>query len=141
MTDEELANLDDEAFEAQAALLDDTAEQAELKKMPGLAKRIMEYQPQPDPLEQARKQLELEKLKAEIAEKMSRASENQYDMKMKEAKAVLEEAKARQVHSAADKVDLDFTKEATGEKHREAMEMENLKARNKLLEKQMGGNN
>ena len=117
------------------------AEQAELKKMPGLAKRIMEYQPQPDPLEQARKQLELEKLKAEIAEKMSRASENQYDMKMKEAKAVLEEAKARQVHSAADKVDLDFTKEATGEKHREAMEMENLKARNKLLEKQMGGNN
>ena len=35
MTDEELANLDDEAFEAQAALLDDTAENADTDPLEG----------------------------------------------------------------------------------------------------------
>jgi len=110
------------------------SEQAELKKMPHLAKRIEEYQPQPDPLEQERKMLEIEELKASIAEKQSRAAENQVDMKMKEAKTVLDQAKARQIHSQADGQDLDFTRKASGQDQDEALQIENRKTRNKIIE-------
>lgn len=90
------------------------AEQAELKKMPSLAKKIKEYQPQPDPLDQEMKMLEVEKLKAEIAERQSRAAENQVDIRAKNAKAALDEAKARDIHSGADMKDQEFLDKETG---------------------------
>ena len=98
------------------------SEQAELKKMPGLAKKIMEYQPQPDPLEQKKRELEVQKLEAEIAERQSRAAENQVDMRLKEADTVLTQAKARALHSEADLKDLDFTDKSTGVSHAREME-------------------
>ena len=90
------------------------AEQAELKKMPALAKKIEEYQPQPDPMEQEMKMLEVEKLKAEIAERNSRAAENQVDIRAKNAKAALDEAKARDIHSKADMTDQEFLDNESG---------------------------
>jgi hypothetical protein len=110
------------------------AEQMRLKNMPGLAKKIAEYQPQPDQLEQERKMLEVEKLKAEIAERQSRAQENQVDMKLKTSQTELNMAKARQSHSVADKEDLSFSKDATGQALQEAIELENVKSGNKMLE-------
>jgi hypothetical protein len=110
------------------------AEQMRLKNMPGLAKQISEYQPQPDQLEQERKALEVEKLKAEIAERQSRAQENQLDMKLKASQTELNIAKARQTHSIADKEDLSFSKDATGQSLQEAIELENVKSGNKMIE-------
>lgn len=53
------------------------AEIAELKRMPVLAEKLRNYQPQPDPLVVQEKQLEIEKLKAEIAKLQSETMKNQ----------------------------------------------------------------
>jgi hypothetical protein len=97
------------------------SEFARLSRMPALEKQIKEYEPQPDPVQQQIQQLELqntmlqnEKIKADIADKYARAGENEVDKMLKQAKAELEMAKTRKLHSDADKVDLDFLKDNEG---------------------------
>jgi len=98
------------------------AEQASLKGMPELAKKIEEFQQQPDPLEQQMKQLEIQKLQSEIDERNSRVGENHVDSRLKEAKAVNEEAKARKSQSDADMVDLDFLRKQDGSERKEKLD-------------------
>jgi hypothetical protein len=93
----------------------------ELMRMPDQAKRMREYQPQPDPVQQKAQQLELlklemeiEKMKADIADKYARAGENEVDRQLKLNKAQVEAAKARKLNSDADKVDLDFLRTNEG---------------------------
>jgi hypothetical protein len=88
---------------------------ARLHKMPDLAKSLKEYQPQPDEHQAQMHSLEMRKLEAEINERESRAMENQVDMRLKTANAVLAEAKARLVNSDTDIKDLDFMSKVTGE--------------------------
>lgn len=76
---------------------------AELKRMPTLANRLANYKPQPDPMEQRLKELEIRKLELEIAEI--------------ESKAMLNMAKARESGSTADLKDLDFLEQESGTKH------------------------
>lgn len=116
---------------------------ARLTKMPELAKRIETFQPQPDPMAQqlqqleiAKLQMEIEKLKADIADKYARAGENEVDREVKLAKMETEKAKARKLHSDADRVDLDFLKadedydtDSKQDEHERKMEIEMLKAR------------
>lgn len=85
-----------------------------LRKMPDLAKEIAEYQPQPDPIAQEKAQLELELLKAQIANEYAKAQENQVDAAVKEQKAGVESAKARSINSRADLDDLNFIEKQTG---------------------------
>lgn len=80
---------------------------ARLRKMPELAKQIKEYKPQPDPVAEQLKILQVKKLEAEIAEIQSKTVENQ-------AEAQLDQAKARQTASLADKQDLDFVEQESG---------------------------
>jgi len=87
---------------------------AKLNKMPDLAKQIEEFQPQPDPYIEEMKMLEMEKLKAEIKERLSRANENAVDIRAKIAKAALDEARARHLGSDADLKDLEFSDRAQG---------------------------
>jgi hypothetical protein len=94
---------------------------AKLKKMPDLAKSILEYQPKPDPYVEEMKKLEMEKLKSEIMERRSRAMENETDIRAKTAKAALDEARANHLNSDADLKDLDFTKKAQGDDFSEKM--------------------
>ena len=98
------------------------SEIARLQKMPDLAKRIEEYQPQPDPFQEQMKQLEMQKLQSEIAERQSRASENGVDIQVKTAKANLDVAKARATNSNADMVDLDFLSKESGADQENKME-------------------
>jgi len=95
------------------------AEIARLQKMPELAKKIEEYQPQPDPLVQRQRELEIKKLEVEIMERESRARENYVDIRAKNAKAALDEAKAREVGSNTDLKDLEFTRKADGSEFQE----------------------
>lgn len=113
------------------------AEIARLGKMPDLAKRLEEYQPQQDPLMVEKQQLEIEKLKAEIAERSSRAQENGVDMRLKSANASLAEAKARSTHSAADVTDLNFLKEQDGSKRMEDLENKTIEHGSRLSLAQM----
>lgn len=86
------------------------AEIARLKRMPELAHSILTYQPQPDPLEERRKELEIAKLEAEIAEETARAQ-------LAHAKAAEAQAKARALGSDADLKDLNFLEQESGTKH------------------------
>lgn len=99
------------------------SEIARLRKMPELAKRIEEYEPQPDPMQQQllqlqilREQKEIEKLDAEINKMGSEVEENL-------AEADLDRAKARQAHSEADVTDLDYMEQESGVKQEREKEL------------------
>jgi len=87
---------------------------AKLRKMPELAKKIAEYQPQPDPMAQQKAQLELQLLQAQIANEQAKAQENSVDVGLKQAKTATEQAKARSMHSKSDLDDLDFVNKESG---------------------------
>lgn len=87
----------------------------QLMRMPEEAKRIREYQPQPDPLQERLQQLELTKMEREIAKLDSeiaannaKAAEAQFGMQYTQKRAATEEAKARKTHSEADNLDMAF---------------------------------
>ena len=91
------------------------AEIARLSRMPELEQRILNHQPQPDPmaeqakqLEMAKMQLEIELMQAEIRDRLARAGENEIDAQVKMAKMQTELAKARKLGSEADGLDLNF---------------------------------
>jgi hypothetical protein len=90
------------------------ADIAKLRKMPDLAKRISEYQPQPDPVTQQKAQLEVALLEAQVANEAAKARENEVDVELKKAKAETERAKARAMHSGSDMTDLDFVEKESG---------------------------
>ena len=98
------------------------AQVAKLHRMPDLAKAVEEFQPQPDPYVEQMKQLEIKMKEVEIMERESRAMENQVDMRLKTANAVLAEAKARLTGSESDLKDLDFTRRAEGTEFSEKMD-------------------
>jgi hypothetical protein len=90
------------------------ADIAKLRKMPDLAKRINEYQPQPDPVAQQKAQLEVALLEAQVQNETAKAQENAVDVELKKAKTETERAKARAMHSGSDMSDLDFVEKESG---------------------------
>lgn len=86
-----------------------------LHKMPDVAKLILDYKPEPDPYVERMKSLELKLKEVEIMERESRAIENQADLRLKTANAVLAEAKAGLANSDKDIKDLDFMQKSTGQ--------------------------
>ena len=91
------------------------AEIADLKRMPHLAEMIRRYQPQPDPVVEEMKQLELEKLRLEIDELRSKVELNQ--------------AKAKKEMSEADLADLDYVEQESGTKHARELQKQSEQAR------------
>lgn len=118
---------------------------ARLRKMPELAKSIADYQPQPDPVAQEKAALEVELLKAQIANEQAKANENNANGVLDQAKAATEQAKARHINSTADLQDLDFVETETGTKHERSLDsiraqaegnlaLKNAESRNKITE-------
>lgn len=108
---------------------------ADLYKLPHLVKSLEQYEPQPDPLDQEIKQLQIEMLKAQIANEQSKASENQVDVELKQAKTINEMAKARATNSNADKLDLDYLEQSTG--LNQERELEKIKLKEDLKPKNL----
>jgi hypothetical protein len=100
---------------------------AKLRKMPDLAKRIIEYQPQPDPMAQKKAELEVALLGAQVQNETAKGQENAVDVELKTAKTETERAKARQMHSGSDLSDLDFVDKESGSKDMRDMDSENRK--------------
>jgi len=105
----------------------------ELMRMPDQAEKMRSYQPEPDPVEQEIRKLQLEnarleneKIKADIADKYARAKENDIDAQLKTNKAAVEAAKARKLTSDADMIDLKFLKEDENTDNLNKMEMDEL---------------
>ena len=123
------------------------ADIARLRKMPELADKIEQYQPQPNPLEQAKLEREIMLLEAQIAKEQALAAKHQADAQaaggrgMKDAaQAELNQAKAMEAgakgykHKAdAERQDLDYLQEMDGTKHRRALEAQDRKNANQLL--------
>lgn len=114
----------------------------DLSRMPDQAKKIRDYQPQPDPAEEQMKQLQLEnmmlenaKLKSEVQRNESIALENDIDRQVKLARAARDEAQARAIHSKADIDDLRFLQEESGETEAAEIRKEIAKLEAKLREK------
>lgn len=76
---------------------------ANLKRMPDLAKAIEEFQPQPDPMEQKLKELQIQKEMKEIEKLDSEIAYNH--------------ARAEKAAADADAVDLDIVEQESGTKH------------------------
>jgi hypothetical protein len=104
------------------------AEIARLRKMPGLAKRIEEYQPTPDPLAVKEQELKIVLLEAQIAKEEALANKHNAEAiasggrgykdetqgDLNRAKSGESMAKARDYHSTADNKDLDFLEQQSG---------------------------
>ena len=94
------------------------AEIATLKRMPELARKIMEFKPAPDPITEKLRELEVAKAEADIAEVESRIHLNQ--------------AKARAAVSNADKADLDFVEQESGTKHARELQRQSAQAESNM---------
>lgn len=109
------------------------AEIMKLHKMPELATRIENYEPQPDPLLVAQQQLMIEKLKAEIAELQANAGKIEQDGILKSAKAQNEGARTEQTKAQTDKINLEFIQQQQG--YKEQADMSKLLAQLESNEK------
>jgi hypothetical protein len=114
----------------------------ELMRMPDKAERLRAFEQPQDPmaekakeLELMRLQMEIEKMKADIADKHARAAENQIDAKLKEQKVQVEANKARLLGSQADKLDLDWLAKESGADLEQEAALERLRAEARANEK------
>ena len=108
------------------------ADIARLRKMPDLAKQIEEYQPQPDPIEQRIRELELAKLEAEVMELQAKAMKLQADAQLAGAKIGTEGAKANNLNSDSDLKNLDFVEQESGVKQERDLQKQGEQARAQL---------
>lgn len=111
---------------------------ARLRKMPDMAKRIENYQPQPDPLAQEKAQLENELLKAQIANENAQAAHYGAKSQLEGAKINTEVAKEGNIKSDTDQKNLNFVEQESGVQQERNKELNGEQARSqgqlKLLE-------
>jgi hypothetical protein len=93
------------------------ADIAKLENDPETEKKLREYQPQPDPIEEERKRLELELIKWQIEMYKSSVTENTTDAQLNTAKAKEVIAKVEKIKSETDKIDLEFLHKVDGVDH------------------------
>lgn len=110
---------------------------ARLRKMPDLAKKIEEYQPQPDPVQQKLQELEIAKIEAEIAEIRAKAMKLEADAQLSGAKIGTEDAKATHLKSDADLKNLDFVEQESGVKQERELQKHGEQARTQMQLKAM----
>lgn len=112
------------------------SEIARLYRMPDLAKKIQDYQPQPDPMQQRIAELQAQLLEAQIENERAKAGENAVDIELKGAKTETERAKARNLGSQADKTDLDYMHQYYGTTHQRDMEKQEASNKN-IIDREM----
>ena len=100
---------------------------ARLRKMPKLAYDIINYQPQPDPIQQQIAMLQIEKLKAEVLNETAKGKENEVDVQLKLAKVAVEHAKAKALNSDSDMKDLNYVEQSQGITHERELEKDYIK--------------
>lgn len=101
------------------------ADIANLRKMPDLAKKIEEYNPEPDPLEVKQKELEIAKIEAQIQKLNSEALENNLQ-------AELIKVRIEDVSADTDKKSLDFVEQESGVTQERDLQKQGEQARGNL---------
>ena len=100
-----------------------------LRKMPDMAKRLENYQPQPDPLEQEKLKLEVELLRAKMDEMQANASKLESGAQLDQARAGTETAKQGFIRSETDQKNLDFVEQESGVKQERELQKHGEQAR------------
>ena len=108
-----------------------------LRKMPDLAKKLGDYEPQPDPLMQEKLQLEVELLRAQIAREQGLAVQSQSTAQLNSAKTNTEAAKAENISANTDQQNLDFVEQESGVKQERDIQMRGEQARSQAQLKLM----
>ena len=99
------------------------ADIAKLRKMPDLAEKIENYQPQPDPLAQKRAELEIALLEAQINAENAKAQRDMAQAQFNGAKVGTEQAKAGNISSDTDLKNLDFVEQERGVKQERDLQL------------------
>lgn len=97
-------------------------EYARLNKMPDLAHRIKTYQPEPDPMVEQMRLLELQEAYLRVEQAKLNLDSTIVDQALTEARAMHEQAKAANVQSVTDKNTLDYVEQEGGIKHQRDVE-------------------
>lgn len=107
---------------------------AKLRKMPDLAKKIENYQPEPDPMMIKKAQLEVALLEAQIATEQAKAMQLQASAQLDGTKAGTEQVKQGQIKSDTDLKNLDFVEQESGVKQERELQRvgEQAKSQGKL---------
>ena len=95
---------------------------ARLRKMPDMAKRIEEYQPEPDPMAQALAKAQLDLALAQIAKENALAQQAGATAQLNVAKVESEAADAALTRAQTDTANLDFVEQESGTKQARDLE-------------------
>lgn len=110
---------------------------ARLRKMPDLAKKIEEYQPQPDPLVQKQRELEVALLEAKLDTERAQAIYYRSNAQLDMAKVNTEQAKQSQLQSETDLKNLDFVEQESGVHQERELQRISQQARSQMEMKAM----
>lgn len=113
------------------------ADIARLRKMPDLAKRIEAYQPQPDPLVQKQRELEVALLEAKLDTERAQAQYYRSNAALDQTKIGTEQAKQAQMQSETDLKNLDFVEQESGVHQERELQRIGEQARGNMKMKQM----
>lgn len=110
---------------------------ARLRKMPDLAKKIEQYQPQPDPLVEKQRQLEVALLEAKLNTERAQALYYQANAGLDNAKVGTEIAKQAQMQSDTDLKNLDFVEQESGVHQERELERISQQSKSQMEMKRM----
>lgn len=102
---------------------------AMLRKRPDLARAIERFQPQPDPLQQRKAELEIQLLEAKLQNEMALAQQRGSAALLNEARANTEGARANNLQSDTDLKNLDFVEQESGVKQERQLQLQGEQAR------------
>jgi hypothetical protein len=96
---------------------------ARLRKMPELAEKIENFEPQPDPLAQKRAELEIALLEAQVNAENAKAQRDMAQAQFNGAKVGTEQAKANNISSDTDLKNLNFVEQEKGVKQERDLQL------------------
>ena len=105
---------------------------ARLRKMPELAKRIEQYQPQPDPILQQKAQLEVLLLQEQIASEKAKQQHWLATAQLQGAKAGTEQVKQGNIQSDTDLKNLNFVEQESGVTQERELQRQGEQARSQV---------
>lgn len=105
------------------------ADIARLRKMPDLAKKIEQFQPQPDPVAEQLKQIELQKAQLELESIQAKTRRDMAQAALDEARINTEMAKANVLNADTDLKNLDFIEQESGVKQKRDLQLHGEQAR------------
>lgn len=103
------------------------SEIARLRKMPELAQKIIDFNPEPDEMQQQLQQLQMQKLEAEIQLIQAQAQEASAGGALKGAKIEVESSRSSMLQNKADRDTLNYVEQEGGITHNRKVELETIK--------------